>query len=238
MGQMPAGNVTLDLVRTWKPLHLLLVGIAGGIGDRSVRHGDVVVPHQVHYYEPGKLVPHGGRRGEELQSRWKSYDTSAKLREAVNTLMVERKPGWAKRISARRPDRTRKATPRILQDELASGEKVWAHRDADIVQEVLRRSDKIIAVDTEAAAVIRAVHESAQEPNVLVIKAISDLLDEKDDTWRTYAASAAAAFAVALIEKVGSRWRRQDGDLNYFSPPKRETKESDSVRFRRLLGGQ
>lgn len=210
MGQQPALNVTRDLIAAWKPRHVFLVGIAGGFPGRGTFYGDVVVPLRVHYYEPGKLIPNsvgpdGAQRGRI--PRWRTFTTSARLSSAVEALAVEA-ADWLRRVSVPRPDGGEQK-PQILRDELASGEEVWASLESPITQEVLSRSDKILAVENEASGFLSAVLESPRPPDALVIKALSDLVAGKDDRWRAFAASASAAFAVAVIEKLGARWRSE-----------------------------
>ncbi|MCP4657940.1 MAG: hypothetical protein GY856_21235 [bacterium] len=45
--------LTSDLLRTFHPELVLLVGIAGGLDERGVREGDVIVARRVYNYEPG-----------------------------------------------------------------------------------------------------------------------------------------------------------------------------------------
>ena len=199
MGQLPALTVTHDLIEAWSPRHVLLVGIAGGIAKRGVGYGDIIVPRRVHYYEPGKLTSKGRRQ------RGPSWEASASLQSAADALDLESDASWPSRIKAKRPGSRARRVPIIHRDELASGEEVWADLGTQTVEEVLARFNKVVAVDTEANGVFRAVHDAAVQPKpeVLVIKAASDLIDNKDDTWRDYAREAAAAFAIGLIEKVG-----------------------------------
>ncbi len=209
MGQAPALNLTRDLIAAWRPRHLLLIGIAGGFPDRSASYGDLIVPFQVHYYEPGKLVPSGtAPRGNEVPRipRWRIFRASAKLHAAVEALAVEEENAWAGRIKVTRPDGMAGAVPKVLRADLASGEEVWASFESAIAQEVVSHSDKILGVENEAAGFFSAVEECSHPPDALVIKAFSDLVEGKDDRWRAFAATASAAFAVALIEKVGSRY--------------------------------
>ncbi len=209
MGQKPALNLTRDLIAAWRPRHLLLIGIAGGFPGRGASHGDVIAPLQVHYYEPGKLVPAGAApRGNEVPRvpRWRIYRASAKLHAAVEALALEEGRPWAGRIQVARPDGAAGVVPKILRADLASGEEVWASLESAIAQEVLSHSDKILGVENEAAGFLSAVEESAHPPDALVVKSFSDLVEGKDDRWRTFAATASATFAVTLIEKVGSRY--------------------------------
>lgn len=209
MGQKPALNLTRDLIAAWRPRHLLLVGIAGGFPGRGASYGDLLAPLQVHYYEPGKLVPADAtppRNEVPRIPRWRIFRASAKLQAAVEALAVEEEKPWVGRIKVPRPDGAAGAVPAVLRADLASGEEVWASMESAIAQEVLSHSDKILGVENEAAGFLSAIEECAHPPDGLVVKAFSDLVEGKDDRWRAFAAAASAAFAVALIEKVGSRY--------------------------------
>jgi nucleoside phosphorylase len=239
MGQQPALNVTRDLIAAWKPRHVFLVGIAGGFPDRGTSYGDVVVPLRVHYYEPGKLIPNsvgpdGAQRGRT--TRWRTFTTSARLSSAVEALAVE-DADWLRRVSVPRPDGGEQK-PQILRDELASGEEVWASLESPITQEVLSRSDKILAVENEASGFLSAVLESPHPPDALVIKALSDLVAGKDDRWRAFAASASAAFAMAVIEKLGARWLLGGAEPVARSPGPAPHPVTSELEFAFFRGGE
>jgi nucleoside phosphorylase len=209
MGQQPASNLTRDVIAAWQPRHMLLVGIAGGFPERSVTHGDLIVPTQVHYYEPGKLL-HSGTEDARIP-RWRTFRPSKRLLAAVDALALEATTTWMHRVTEARPSSA--ADPRVLRGDLASGEEVWGSLKATTAREVLQRSDKILAVENEAAGMCSAVEELPDAPDALIIKGISDLVEAKSDHWRAYAASTAAAFVVALMEKVGARWRMAKRDV-------------------------
>ena len=217
MGQQPILNLTRDLLAAWQPRHLLLIGIAGGFPGRGGSYGDLIVPLQVHYYLPGKLVPSADAPpGNEVPRipRWRVFRASARLHAAVESLAVEEEKTWAGRIKVSRPDGAEEAVPKVLRADLASGEEVWASLESAVAQEVLAHSDKILGVENEAAAFLNAVEESPHSPDALVVKAFSDLVEGKDDRWRAYAAQVSAAFAVALIEKVGTRYGGASASLS------------------------
>ena len=78
----------------------------------------------------------------------------------------------------------------------------------------------------EAGGVAAALHQTADRPEFLMIKGVSDFGRDKHDPqvlpWRSYAAHAAAAFARALIE---------DGPAGH-APPKDagDARENDDLR--------
>jgi nucleoside phosphorylase len=211
MGQHAALSVTGDAIRAWHPRHLLLVGIAGGVAPRKVNFGDVVVPHVIHCYEPSKLKDH------DTEDRSQHFFPSAQLETQAQDMAQEVKLGrttdWQESIGIARPDGSA-GYPTVHTEELATGEQVWATLKAQEVQRVLRQYPKVIAVETEAAGIFNAVREAVRKPEVLVVKAFSDLVKRKNDRWREYAARASAAFALGLIKRLGGRW---DDDLS--APP-------------------
>jgi len=61
MGRVPATATTSDAIRRWRPRYVLLVGIAGGVADRGVHLGDVLVSDQVVDYEQQKVTADGSQ---------------------------------------------------------------------------------------------------------------------------------------------------------------------------------
>jgi nucleoside phosphorylase len=202
MGQLAASNLTRDIIQAWAPRHVLLVGIAGGVAERGARFGDVIVPHVVHYYEPSKL------RDGSVEDRSRRYLADTRLETTAQMMALEASssPDWVSSIGVARPDGS-DAIPGLHLTELASGEQVWASLEAEDVQRVLNRYLKVNGVETEAAGVFDAAREAPRRPDVLVVKAFQDLIVEKNDDWREYAARASASFALALIKRLGARWK-------------------------------
>lgn len=207
MGQQGAQSVTDDLIEAYNPRHILLLGIAGGIAERGAHFGDVLVPHVIHYVEPSKRTPDG------IEERPKDYHPSPRLEEAARELKLDGAlagtPSWVKMILLERPNEIDEL-PQVLTDELATGEQVWGTLDDDDVRRALDRFPKVVGVETEAAGVFSAAHESPQRPDILVVKAFSDLVENKDDKYREYAAQSSAAFALRLIQFLGGRWDDDD----------------------------
>jgi predicted ATPase/nucleoside phosphorylase/Flp pilus assembly protein TadD len=203
MGQNGAATVTSDVIRAWNPRHVLLVGIAGGVEDRGARFGDVVIPHVVRYYEPSKLL------GGTVEDRTHHFYPDAGLESTAQDMALEVSLGyradWEAWIAMPRPDASHDHVG-VLTQELATGEQVWADLSATDVQRVLAQFPKVNAIENEAAGVFRASRDSASRPGALVVKAFSDLIQNKNDEWREYAARASAAFALGLIKRVGNRW--------------------------------
>jgi hypothetical protein len=87
---------------------------------------------------------------------------------------------WLHRVTEARPSA---ADPRILRGDLASGEEVWASLRGPAAQEVLQRSDKILAIENEAAGMCSAVEELPNAPDALIVKGISDTSSSPELSW-------------------------------------------------------
>lgn len=188
-GQGEAVAATKDAIQRWRPRHIILVGIAGGMPDRDVRLGDIVIADQVVDYEHKKI------KGQATETRLKVYPVDAILLGGCTRLLE--KP-WHKDIIAKR---TTPDTPRIHIGPIASGNKVIASRGALV--ELLEGWSEVIGVEMEAGGVAFVAAE-ARIP-FLMVRGVSDLADENKNSdevkqWRPYACDAAATFTIALLQ--------------------------------------
>ncbi len=191
MGRQHATNATTDAINRWRPRYVLLVGIAGGVGKMDIGLGDVLVADQIVDYELQKLTETG------TQMRWEVHRSDARLLTAVRE-NTEKK--WLDMIKEKRPTR---GIPRRFIGPIASGDKVIA---STAVLDALRADwPRIIGVEMEAAGVASAIAQSVHKPGFLMIKAVSDLADEKKDSnntknWRAYANDVAASYAIGFLQ--------------------------------------
>jgi 5'-methylthioadenosine/S-adenosylhomocysteine nucleosidase len=193
MGRVEATSATGDAIRRWRPRYVLLVGIAGGIADAGVTIGDVIVSDQVVDYELQKQHAKGA------SIRYNVYKSDPRLLGVVQETKAER---LARLIKARRPE---PGAPKRLIGPIATGDKVVAF--GNIINRYRREWPKLIGVEMEAGGVAAAAFQSADQPGFFMIRAVSDLADERKDEaktyeWRTYACEAAAAYA-AMVLKSG-----------------------------------
>jgi nucleoside phosphorylase len=189
MGQINAALLARDVVAHFKPHKVLLVGIAGGLGN-EICLGDIVVSDQVVDYEVGKVTVGG------VKPRWSVYRSDALLRER---LLDHHDPSWLARIKVPRPDGDKSARPAIRSGVVLSGNKVFANAaEAGVLADVWSRA---AAIEMEAAGVAAALHQSADPPpGFVMVKAICDRADAaKDDLWQEYAAEVAAAFVTSHV---------------------------------------
>ncbi len=186
-GNVEAGIGATHVIQRWKPQHVLMVGIAGGIAKAGVQRGDVVVARNVYYYEPGKRVADGEQRRPDqyfsdllLWGRAQSYEAA----------------DWKDEVQVAPPTRKQGFLPKAHFGPIASGEQVIA--DEASLDALRRESPKLLAVAMEGAGVARAVAVAASR--FLELRGISDLANKKkDDRWHGYAANAVSAFMTGFL---------------------------------------
>lgn len=190
MGRVLAGIATANAIHRWRPDCVLLVGIAGGVAQREVRIGDILVAEQVIDYDLQKL-----KEGEE-EIRWKAYPTDEQLRQFANALTAD---DYGPFLPNTRPE---PGTPRVRFGNIASGDKVDAR--GEIIAMVGKTWPNLIGIEMEAAGAALAALQDAHRPRFFMVRGVSDLADKEKDTaqvgnWRQYACDVAAAYALALL---------------------------------------
>ena len=188
MGQLNAALLVRDIVTHFRPSKVMLVGIAGGIGDK-VKLGDIVISDQVVDYELAKVTKGG------TSPRWSVHRSDALLRER---LVDYRDKSWFKVVKVPRPDRKSSRVPQVHSGVVLSGNKVIADaRAAGALASIWTRAT---AIEMEASGIAAALHQAVEVPGFVMIKAICDHADsKKNDAWQPYAAAVAAAFALSFV---------------------------------------
>jgi nucleoside phosphorylase/O-acetyl-ADP-ribose deacetylase (regulator of RNase III) len=198
MGNTGAAAGAQQLIDTFRPSAVLLVGIAGGAPQApGLTYGDVLVADTVVGYEPGRRDRVG------LHSRPDVHRPAFALLAAAREVEAGE---WAPFIGTKRPD-SPAPRPRSHVGTVLSGEKVIA--DAGALAELSRAWPKTVGVEMEGLGVATASYRSGAA--FLLIKAVSDLADEaKDDDWHEYAGEAAARFALAVLRRASLPERPDD----------------------------
>lgn len=188
MGPITATAQTVSVVTRWQPRYVLLVGIACGIRG-AVNHGDILVATQVADYTIGK------QEGGPRKINWDVHPCGVSLLDSANDLGDT----WRKGIRVKRPG---EGEPAREKGVVASGGDVI--QDDEIIVTYSKSWPKLIGIEMESGGVAAAVHQSADRPEFLMIKSVSDFGKDKHDPeitpWREYACAAAAAFATALMK--------------------------------------
>lgn len=203
-----------DTLSALDPRCVLVVGVAGGLGDASL--GDVVVADRICAYEYGK-IDHGFHPRHDLDS-----PTDAAISSAARTL-PDRYPDWYGELA--RSHGLRDLSPRIIVGHVASGDKVVDDPTDEFFASVIRGRPKLRAVEMEGAGAARAIQDARETQQAVsfgMVRGISDIprpggsgqgstpgvsgQTEMRDSWKVPAASAAAAAAIQLIRLS---WPRQ-----------------------------
>ncbi|MGH3166233.1 MAG: hypothetical protein ACRDN0_10125 [Trebonia sp.] len=181
------------LRQTYAPEIIALVGIAGGIHP-ALRLGDVVVAHEVIYYDLRK------EKDGEVLRRGQTRPLPGGMRRAVNHFFSREGEPWKTHIG-HLDGSVRECS--VLPGPIGSGEAVVADRNSQIRQYVSDFNDKVLCLETEAGGLAEAFHEMAGGPNVsgwLVVRGISDLADtDKDDTYHDIASRHAAVVLMRIL---------------------------------------
>ena len=201
--------VVRDTVEAFRPDYVLLVGIAGGLGE--VRKGDVVVSDRIYGYEYGKVD-----RGFTPRPNW-SYATDIGITTAAATMPV-RHPRWYAGL-IRRPGLD-VSPPRIHVGPVASGNKVVDDVSDPAFRPVLDFWPQLRAVEMEGLGAAEAIEEArarGSSVNFAMVRGISDTprvgpapggqstQSAERDSWKNVASDAAAALAVQLIRLTWPR---------------------------------
>ena len=199
-------------VARWKPRYVLLVGIAGGIRREQLGLGNVVVSKQIVSYEYGKLECNAfnPRPDFVFQLDGSLLRSALSLRETDSWNSLGPRPGRDQGKS------------KVVVGMVGSGEKVIDNRSAEFFKAVEKVFSRLLAVEMEGAGAAAAIQEARDEGRTvgfLMIRGISDMPPDKQtrrkkageglkklppvvsdrNRWKSYAASAAASFAVHFV---------------------------------------
>ena len=190
--EVGAGNSSAALeaeraIAYFNPDVILFVGVAGGIKD--VKLGDVVAATKVYGYESGK-------QEEIFRPR---PDVGLSTYDMIQRAIVEsRKEDWWKRCQS-------SAKPNVLVAPIASGDKIVANKESDLLKFLRNNYGDAVAVEMEGKGILKAAHAN-QQVSALIIRGISNLIDGKDEAdqqgYQEIAASHASAFAFEILAKL------------------------------------
>ncbi|MDR6772675.1 5'-methylthioadenosine/S-adenosylhomocysteine nucleosidase [Azospirillum sp. BE72] len=196
VGEMGAGNAMAALltertIAEFKPDIALFVGIAGGMKD--VRIGDVVVASSVYGYESGKI------ESTRFLVRPRELRSSTSLMSLARGLPYRN--DWVARLRYRLPGDNRK----LVFGRVAAGEKLVASAKSELCRFLREHYNDAIAVEMEGYGFLDAVNHN-EEVRGLVVRGISDLLDDKAATdargSQDIAADSAAAVAFEILSML------------------------------------
>jgi nucleoside phosphorylase len=171
-------------ISRFNPEVVLFVGVAGGIKDVAL--GDVVVATDIFGYEAGKASDNFIARARVGRSNYSLVQRAERERQS---------DAWFDAADA----------PAVVVAPIAAGAKVVASTRSPTYQFIRAHYDQAVAVEMEGAGFLEAAHANP-EVKALVVRGISDLLDDKEETdrdgWQLRAADHAARFAVQMLKKI------------------------------------
>jgi nucleoside phosphorylase len=176
--------------QAFSPSYILFVGVAGGL--KEVDRGDVVAAPEVCNYE-------FAREGlDDVEPRPQTFQSAYRLVQRARAVAASGE--WRRFIKQASQVRTPGAHVKVI----AAGEKVIAHRQAEIAKYITKYCSRAVAVEMEGYGFLNAAHIG--DTKSVVIRGISDLLDDKnpdnDRLWQPVAARHAAGFAFAMLHDL------------------------------------
>jgi nucleoside phosphorylase/tetratricopeptide (TPR) repeat protein len=191
-GNVNAAAEAVRILDHYSPRVAFFVGIAGALKDR--KHGDVVASTKVYQYESGKDE-------KDFKTRPLVQLSDYRLEKRAQHEAGER--DWCERIKGDRVSDAKE--PVAVVAPIAAGEKVVGSNKSHTYKLIRKHYNDAIAVEMEGHGFLLGVHMNSQTQGI-VIRGISDLVDDKDDVndakWQPIAARHASAFAFQVLAKL------------------------------------
>lgn len=198
MGLTAAAIATTQLILQFRPRLVIMIGIAAGTRSSNKQFGDVLVADPSVDYASGKYVNVDGVR-EFLPDPY-PIGINARVRSVLQRYASN--PKIFSDIRARWSGKLPAGSNRLHIGPLGAADQVID--DPTRVLEITKNWRKLVGVEMETYAVYRACHESPEpKPRVVSFKSVCDFAAEKTDSWQSFAAFTASAFAVEFLK---SEW--------------------------------
>lgn len=176
----------------FSPAVALFIGVAGGVKDVQV--GDVVAATRIYGYESGKATKSFLARPDVAEC---SYPLIQRARA------VARRGEWLKRTGSVGST----PQPEVYIGPVAAGEKVVTSARSEVCRFIKNNYNDTLGVEMEGRGFLSAAHAN-QALMSLVIRGISDLLDNKGDpsdhNRQARASCHASAFGFEVLANLQS----------------------------------
>jgi nucleoside phosphorylase len=174
---------------SFKPDVALFVGVSGKLKDLKI--GDVAVSKTVKFYEAGKA-------GETFLPRIKEIQINQFMNQLSMSITRDEEKKWLNRIK-----NDLEIIPIAKVGTIASGSLLVASTKSPEYDKIKEYCSEALAVEMEGFGFLQAVDKM----DALVIRGISDLIDDKSQSdakgSQQLAAKHAAAFAFEVLAKYG-----------------------------------
>lgn len=189
-GGVNAALETERALRYFQPHVQLFVGVAGGLKD--VHMGDVVAATKVYAYESGKIDPAFEARPDIGHSTY---------RMVQHAQAVARQRTWCEGSG----HLSSPYQPQAFVAPMVAGEKVLTSARSRLYAFLKSHFNDALAIEMEAHGFLAAAHAN-QQVEALVVRGISDLLDNKQVADAVHsqdsASQHASAFAFAVLSSL------------------------------------
>ena len=220
---IPASLATYNMLEDFRPEVVIVCAIGGAFEGRDLDLGYVLVADYLHYCEFWKLTEGGDFR------RYLPIEQPSPFLRARHARPLARDFDLEARVEVDRPALApgQRWPPRVCEGSIVAGEKVMGNPKHEAQRLAASSYDNAQAVEMESVGVASAIAEERKRvdynPRLVVIRGVSDIVrvidpdtketeaekeqikqenDAQRRAWKEYAATAAAVFCCALVERL------------------------------------
>jgi len=191
MGMVPASVITNKIITSFRPKHVVMVGIAGGVKGVG-NFGDILIT-EISYDSGSGKIKSDENENSIFEPDYKSIEMDVDLREALQSCKINRK--YLDEIKKNWHGNKPTEELNIHIGPLASGAGVV--QNSKIIDEIKGHSRKLIGIDMETYGVFYTV-KNCSKPRPLTVSSFKSLCDfgdkDKNDDYQKYSAYTSARF--------------------------------------------
>jgi nucleoside phosphorylase/CheY-like chemotaxis protein len=202
MGMTASSHLVTKMILYFKPVYVIMSGIAAGIQDRELGYGDILIAEQSWDYGSGKIIEKN-KEGDELSDIYFEPDTrniqlSSDLKAKISNFKL-RKSAILDTIQNSWQADTPNTKLKMHMGPIASGSYVISSETT--LSDIKTQQRKLLGVEMETFGVYYAAEHSPEpKTKAISIKSVSDYGDgTKNDKYQKYAAYTSANFIYHFI---------------------------------------